>query len=78
MYSIIVVGHVIIYPIDFLHDICPALQQNRQQVTSRTGLFGIWKIEVDMIGVKNNSSVNFEIFVFSHTLICFILPPCNS
>ena len=41
--------------------ICGALQQNREQVTET--YFEIWTIHVG-IGVKNNSSVDFEIFVF--------------
>ena len=28
-------------------------------------------------GVRNNSSVDFEISVFSHILVCFLSPPCN-
>ena len=38
--------------------ICDALQENRELVTQ--AYFEIWKIEVGM--VKNNSSVDFEIF----------------
>ena len=49
------------------------LQQNREQVAQ--AYFEIWTIEVGL-GVKNNSSVDFEIFVFLHTLIC-LSPPCN-
>ena len=54
--------------------ICDALQQNREQVAQ--AYFEIWTITVG-IGVKNNSSVDFEIFSFLHTLICFPSPPCN-
>ena len=53
---------------------CDALQQNREQVTQ--AYFEIWAIEVG-IGVKNYSSVDFEIFDFLHTLICFTSPPCK-
>ena len=42
------------------YSICDALQQNREQVAH--AYFEIWTIEVG-IGVKNNSSVDFEIFV---------------
>ena len=42
---------------------CDALQQNREQVAR--AYFQIWTNEVG-IGVKNNPSVDFEIFVFSH------------
>ena len=35
------------------------------------------QLKVQGIMVKNNSSVDFEIFVFLHTLICFLSPPCN-
>ena len=51
-----------------------ALQQNREQVAQAS--FEIWTTEVG-IGVKNTSSDCFEIFVFLHTLICFLSPPCN-
>ena len=54
--------------------ICDALQQRREQVAQ--AYFEIWTIEVS-IGVKNNSSVDFEIFVSLHTFICFLSPPCN-
>ena len=40
---------------------CDALQQNRNQVVLE--YFEIWAIEVG-IGVKNDSPVKFEIFVF--------------
>ena len=39
--------------------ICDALQQNREQVAQ--AYFEIWTTEVGT-GMKNNSSVNFEIF----------------
>ena len=38
--------------------------------------FEIWVIEVGK-GVKNNSSVDFEIFVSLLTIICPLSPPCN-
>ena len=47
-----------------------------KQGTSRKVSFEIWAIEFD-IGLKSNSSVDFEIFVFSNTLICFLSAPCN-
>ena len=52
--------------------VCDALQQNREQVTQT--YFEIRAIE-DGIGVKNNSSVDLEIFVFLHSLIYFLSPP---
>ena len=45
---------------------CDALQQNREQVAQF--YIEIWTIEVG-IGMKNDSSVYFEIFVFLHTLM---------
>ena len=45
--------------------ICDALQQNKEHVAQAN--FEIWMIEVG-IRVKNNSSVDIEIFVFIHTL----------
>ena len=54
--------------------ICDTLQQNREQVAQT--YFKLWIIKVGM-GVKNNSSVDFEIFVFLHTLKCFSSSPCN-
>ena len=44
-----------------LQAICDALQQNREQVAQ--AYFEIWTIEVG-IEVKNNSSVDSEIYVF--------------
>ena len=41
--------------------ICDALQQNKEQVTQ--AYFEIWTIKVG-IGLKNNSSVDFQTFVF--------------
>ena len=49
-------------------------QQNRERVTQ--AYFEIPTIEVGIV-MKNNSSVNFEIVVFLHTLIWFLSPPCN-
>ena len=54
--------------------ICGVLQQNRQQVAQV--YFEIWTIELG-IGVKNKSSVDFEIFAFLHTLVCFLSLPGN-
>ena len=43
--------------------VCAALQQNREQVTQ--AYFEVWAIEAGIhIEVKNNSSVNFEIFLY--------------
>ena len=44
--------------------ICDALQQNREQVAQ--AYFEIWAIEFGMV-VKNDSSDDFEIFVFLRT-----------
>ena len=47
-----------------------------RQGTNCTGLF--WDMENwSWHRVKNNSSVDFDIFVRIHTLICFLSPPCN-
>ena len=46
--------------------ICDALQQNREQMAQ--AYFEIWAIEVG-IGVRNNSSIDSEIFVFLHALM---------
>ena len=52
-----------------------ALQQNKEQVAQ--AYFEIWAIEVG-IGVKDDSSVDFEMFVFFlHTSLCLLSPPCN-
>ena len=48
--------------------ICDGLQQNREQVAQ--AYFQIWAIEVG-IGGENDSSVDFEIFVFLRTLYFF-------
>ena len=53
--------------------ICDALQENREQVAQ--AYFEIRTTEVGK--VKNNSSVNFGISLFLHTLVCFLSPPCN-
>ena len=57
-----------------IYIICDALQQNKEQVAQ--AYFEIYTIEFGT-GVKNNSSVDFEIFFFLHTLICFLSPPCD-
>ena len=51
-------------------NICDALQQNREQVAQ--AYFEIWAIKVG-IGVKNESSVDFEIFFFLSTLLCLVI-----
>ena len=56
----------------FLLHSCDALQQNREQVAE--AYFEIRTIEVGKV-LKNNSSVDFQIFgFFLHTLICFLWP----
>ena len=80
-YFVLILHHFVFISYD-LHQcskrmilIFDALQQNREQVAQ--GYFEIWTIEVG-IGVKNNSSVDFEMFAFFlHTLMCFLSPPCN-
>ena len=46
-----------------ISDICDAPQQTREQVVQ--AYFEVWTVEVG-IWVKNNLSVDFEIFVFTY------------
>ena len=39
--------------------------------------FEIWTTEVGIVVKKQNSCIDFEIFFFLNTLICFLSPPCN-
>ena len=67
-------GHFLMIPLYSQQNKCDALQQTREQVAQ--AYFEIWTIEVS-VGVKNNSSVDFEIFVFTYLKKCFLSPPYN-